>query len=185
MFAQLFQARRWRLGLCFRRCKAAQENPVPRQSSKRRKPRQQPMQTYVFEIREWRPSYTWSVNLDKVRESPYREHLDIRVQGLCVFPAEYDGRSVEFFIMAERNAHQPSAFQNDPDWSPRCVGCLVSRSNDGRFYMSIPHDSFASVLASYAHGAFRFIDVYGPRLSRGKSYCSTFHLAAAFDPEDY
>jgi hypothetical protein len=158
---------------------------VPKKAKKRVKRRQLEMESYVFSIKEWKHDYSWSINLDKYRQSPYREHLAIDLDAECVFPQALTGRTVRFALMAERSALRPAVFENDPEWIPRCVGYLEMKPSGGHFYMSFPHDSFVPVLNSLSQGRFRYIDVYGPKRSRSGSYCSSFRLMSSFDPEDY
>lgn len=51
--------------------------------------------------------------------------------------------------------------------------------------MGVPHENFGTLLTALAHGLFRFIDLYGPVLSYGKSECSSFRFARFVNLEDY
>lgn len=158
---------------------------MPRSRATSGKARAPEMQTFLFEIKAWEPEYSWSINQDKVRESPYREYLALELHTTCIFPEKLVGRDALFVLMADRDRISPSVFQRDPGWKPRCVGLLTLRPNDGHFYMRLPHENFVTLLTTLAHGLFRFVDVYGPVLSYGKSECSSFRFVRSVDLEDY
>lgn len=61
---------------------------MPRRGNKRGKSHAPRMQTYLFEITEWEPEYSWSINQDKIPESPYREYLTLELRTTCIFPEE-------------------------------------------------------------------------------------------------
>jgi len=158
---------------------------MPRSRAKSGKTRTPEMQSYLFEIKQWKPEYSWSINQDKVRDVPYREYLTLELHTTCIFPKKLVPREALFVLMADRDRINPTVFQHDPDWTPRCVGLLTLRPNGGHFYMGLPHENFATMLAALAHGLFRFVDVYGPVLSYGKSECSSFRFVRSVNLEDY
>lgn len=87
--------------------------------------------------------------------------------------------------MGDRDGIKAAVLKHNPSWMPRCVGLLTLRPSGGHFYMSVPHENLCILATTLAHGLFRFVDVYGPALSYGKSECSSFRLARSVDLEDY
>ena len=142
-------------------------------------------ESYIFEIVKWEPSYFLTVGDRKHREGPYYEHAGLDIEASCIFPENMKGRAANFHVAGARDCLTPRAYQNDPEWTPRCVGELELSPSYGRFYTSIPHDSLAVVLSTFAHGLFKFILVYGPTLKRNKSLCSSMHFMQNVNLEEY
>lgn len=143
------------------------------------------MQSYFFQIDEWVPSYSLSINQIRFVVGPYRERIDIEFKVTCIFPAYLAWRPAHFTIVGERNQLEPEPYRRDPDWKPRCVGLLEMPPGGGPFYASIPHESMSFVLEGLAHGLFRILSVYGPTLFGGKSYCTSINLMQPVNLEDY
>ena len=140
---------------------------------------------FIFEIKEWEPTYSLSVNYDKFRDTAYREHVGLDIDAVCVFPPPLAGRETRFNLAAERNCLTPEIFKQDSDWKPRCVGLLDLPPANGRFYLSVPHESISVVITALAHGLFRYVETYGPPLKRSKSLCSEFRFVQSVDLEEY
>jgi hypothetical protein len=75
--------------------------------------------------------------------------------------------------------------QRDHDWRPRCVGLLDLPPANGRFYASIPHESMGMLLAALTTGHYRYVLLFGPALSRGKSLCQSIHFQRTVDLAEY
>ncbi|MDD3029375.1 MAG: hypothetical protein PHS57_03725 [Alphaproteobacteria bacterium] len=140
---------------------------------------------FIFEIAKWEPYYFLSIDTGKYREGPYSENVGFEIEATCVFPEKVKGRTAAFDIAGRRNCLMPPIAQDDPDWTPRCVGELELSPTYGRFYSSIPHESVQIVLSALAHGLFRFILVYGPPLKRSKSPCSFMQFKRTVDLDEY
>jgi len=114
-----------------------------------------------------------------------REHSGLELEGSCVHPQIFVGRRVAFRVWTRRDCRQPDIFKRDPEWTPRCVGQLELPPSIGRFYMSVPHESFPSLLTGLAAGLFRFILLWGLPLCRGQSPCQSVQWAQSVNLEDY
>ena len=158
---------------------------MPQPTKKRGRPRTQPMECYVFEIGEWKPSYILSVNRQRDRTGAFYEHIDIEIQTLCIYPKKLAGRSAQFTLSGQRNCLTPTAYQRDPDWIPNCVGLLELPPTRGRFYTAVPHESLSALITPLIHRLFHFVLLFGPPLSRGASLCSSMQFEQTVDLEDY
>jgi len=143
------------------------------------------MQHFIFEIKEWVPCYSLSVNHDKFRETAFREHVGIDLNAVCVFPQSLAGRSVELYVVGDRHCLKPAILQDDPGWRPRCVGALEWSPSRSNFYVGVPHESVPVITTALAHGLFRYVETYGPPLKRSKSLCSEFRFLQTVNLEEY
>ena len=140
---------------------------------------------YIFEIRDFEPSYRLSVNHTKLDHAPYHEHVSVTFQAVCIHPPKVAGRTARFDLVAERNVFEPWAWKEDNDWRPRCVGLLELPPSGGRFYVAMPNDSLSWVLAALGQGAFHYVSLWGPALSRGKSLCQSVEFHQTIDLSEY
>lgn len=148
---------------------------MPRKQLKHRKT--EPNQSYVFEIVDWEPHYSLSLNRDRRDERLYNEYINIQFTGACVFPKPLVGRTAQFHVAGERNFMTPMIVQYQPDWQPRCVGELELRPSTGHFYTSMPIENLGFVLSAFEHSLFRYVCLWGPSLKWSKSLC----LSMSFD----
>jgi hypothetical protein len=151
----------------------------------KRRPRRPASEHFIFEISSFEHRYSVLVNPQGYEEPPYWEHSTIRIPTVCVFPAKLAGRDVLFDVAARRDFWTPYEWRKDPNWRPRCVGQLELPLAGGRFYSSIPQESMAAFLTAMTHGLFRFILLYGPPLTRGKSLCGSMSFERAVDLDEY
>ena len=158
---------------------------MPRSIGKRRKPRYEPSEIYIFEIARWEPTYGLSVDPSRDRAGPYSEHAILEIQATCILPRKLAGRTAQFSLAGQRDFLSPPDYKHDPKWTPRCIGLLELPPSGGRFYALVPHDSLPMLMASLALRMCRYILLFGPPLSRGKSLCTSLQLERSVDLEDY
>jgi hypothetical protein len=144
-----------------------------------------PSETFAFEINGWRPSYSLSVDRNKNRDGPYREHIGIEIETSCAFPIKFTGRPLVFNIWGRRDRLSPAILQSNRDWVPNCIGLLTHPPTNGRFYTALPNDSLSVLTMCLAHGLYRFIILDGPPLKWGKSPCSSMHWEKTFNPDNF
>jgi len=53
---------------------------------KRTKGDKQKFENYIFEIKKWEPTYSFSINGTDYRDEPYSEFVEIHLDTTCVFP---------------------------------------------------------------------------------------------------
>jgi hypothetical protein len=140
---------------------------------------------YIFEIRTFAPSYSLSVNRMKFDHSPYREHVSVTFEGVCIHPKRMIGRVTRFDLVGDRSVFEPWEWRQDKDWRPNCVGLLELPPTGGRFYVAMPNDSLAWVAAALGQGAFNYVSLWGPALSRGKSLCQSVEFHQTIDLTEY
>src|ERR1700733_2867713 len=92
------------------------------------------MQTYLFEIGEWEPLCSLSVNFDRGEDGPYNEYVGIKFAAPCIFPERLAGRIVEFHFMGRRDHIQPAIIKRGSGWRPSCIGALQMPPRGGHFY---------------------------------------------------
>ena len=143
------------------------------------------MESYVFEIVRWEPTYSLSVDQSRDRTGPFSEHAIIEIYATCLLPRKLAGRTIQLSLAGRRDILSPPVYRHDPEWIPHCVGLLELRPSGGSFYASVPHDSLPFLLESLAHRMCRYVLLYGPPLSRGKSLCTSLELERSVDLEDY
>lgn len=158
---------------------------MPRAKSRRRKSAAPEFQTYLFEVKEWEPTYSLSVNHDRREDKPYSEHVTIHFVAPCIFPLPLAGRLIDFHFFGERDHMRPLIFQRDPDWRPLCVGSLEFRPEQGNFYSSVPLENLPFILTAFAHGKFRFVSLWGPTLKRNKSLCTSMSFEQSVNLDEY
>ena len=142
------------------------------------------MTHFVFEIQKWEPSYTLSVADRRDRDGPYHETVLIELETACVLPKKLAGKKVTIDVFGKRNAFDSASHLHDPMWNARWMGLLDMLRSEGAFYTSMPHDSLPLLLASLAHGLFRYVLLWGPALSRGKSFCTSIEWKRSVDLEE-
>ena len=142
------------------------------------------MQSFVFEIKDWRPSYLLSVNHDRYRPGLYSEYVTIEFESTCVFPPALAGRPLRSHVGADRDFLEPSILRIQPDFKPRCVGLLDLPPTGGRFDFAVPFETMGMLLPGFAHGHYRYLSLWGPVLKRGKSLCTTLHLERSVDLDE-
>lgn len=152
-------------------------------AKKRGRPHASPMTHFIFEIQKWDLSYGLSVDNRRDRDGPYNETTLIEVEALCVLPKPIAGRKTILQVFGKRDSLEPEVYRRDPHWNARSVGFLDLPRSEGNFYTSMPHDSFPILLTSLAHGLLRYIVLYGPALSRGKSFCTYIEWRRSVDFE--
>lgn len=140
---------------------------------------------FIFEIGNWRPTFSIGVDYDKCCSSPFREHAGIELEAVAVFPARVVGRTVTVSIMGERDWFMPASFRLDPKWKPLGIASLEFTLEDGHLYASVPHESLPFLASCIAHQGFRFVSAWGPPLKRNRSVSLEFRLMNSFDPEEY
>lgn len=152
---------------------------------KKQKPVRETAECYIFRIDAWKPGYIFSVDSSTHRAGPYSEHLGLEVDATCVFPGKLTGREVQISLAGRRDCLSPFAYQQDVEWVPRCIGALEFPPSGGKFYTSVPHDSVAALTVSLAHHMYRYILLYGPPLSRGRSLCFSMQFEKSVNLDDY
>jgi hypothetical protein len=140
---------------------------MPRKKSRGRKPT--PHEAFLFEIRSWKPEYTFSTNGSDDDDCPYSEHLELFLETVCVEPEKLAGRSVSLLLSSRRNYLDPPSRKDEQDGKPKSIGHLHVPPSGGGFYTGVPHESMSFLMTALIHGQFRYAMLSGPPLYRGQT----------------
>ena len=145
----------------------------------RKKPQRQRTQTYesyTFEVLEWEPTYSLSVNRDLRQDEVYSEYAELHIQTVCAEPEPFKGRATNMILSSRRNFHKIDRTLREPDWRPNCIGLLSLRADRGSFYAGVPQETINFLAGGLAHGKFRYVMLSGPSLYRRESMINSIHL---------
>jgi hypothetical protein len=142
------------------------------------------MESFVFEIVDCMPTYSFSVGYS-VSDGPYREFTHLNLSCRCVFPTKLSGLEAKMTIMGDRDCPEPERWKADPRWKPRCIGQLEVRASQGRFDTAVPYDSLMFLLVSIRQGDVRMVHLWGPALHRGKSLCGSMRFAREIKEDEF
>ena len=155
------------------------------QSRKRKRGSGPQYQTFIFRIEDWEPTYGFSINRDRFRDSAYSEHLQLAVSGVFLAPARAEGRKATLDLIGDRSdtraVSEPSRLASHPTG----VGALTLRGERTHFIGSLPYDGMWGLIGLLSDGAVRMIQLHGPALYRGKTHIASMHFVRDIDPEDW
>jgi len=149
------------------------------------RPRQPEPSSFLFEIKDWEPSYILSINHDRFFGGPYREYMHIDFDALCLRPVKYQGQIIRFTFAGERDRLELEISKRNSDWRPICIGSLELQKEGGAFYASVPHDSMGFLMDAIARGMLRFVHLWGGQLKRGKCLNTSLTMMKSVNPDDY
>jgi len=153
-----------------------EQSMATKNSTKR--PRKPPHETFFFEIEGWQPNYTFSANLDRDRDTEFREYAEIHLDAVCLEPVRVAGAKVGF-ILSGRRSYLDQPARGEEQLNP-AVGLLELSPTRGSFYAGVPHESLA-FLSIHLRERFRYILLSGPALFRGKSFIAHFHFTHSME----
>jgi hypothetical protein len=158
----------------------------PKKKKKAGRPRQPEPASFLFEIKDWEPSYDFSVDYDRRSNNSYNEYMQIDFNTVCLSPEKYQGRIIKFTFDARRDCLEPQISKIDPNWKPNCVGSLeLPKAGGGSFYPAIPHDSMGFIVNAIARGMLQFVHLWGGEVKRNRCLSKSIRLMKSFDPDDY
>ena len=140
---------------------------MPRKKS--RKNRVPDHELLIFEIKAWEPSYVFAISGDHDRPEEYSEFAELRLDGACVYPDPYVGRTLKITASSRRELSERPKRWPRPEERADNIGLLELWPSRGSFYVGIPHDSLPFILTGLAAGQFRYVMLAGPSLKRGHS----------------
>jgi hypothetical protein len=147
---------------------------MPRKKSCGRKPA--PLEAFLFEIKSWKPEYTFSRNGSDDDDNPYSEHLELFFETVCVEPEKLAGRKVSLLLSSRRDYLDPPSRRNGQDGKPKSIRHFHIPPSGGGFYTGVPHESMSFLMTALIHGQFRHAMLSGPPLYRGQTSPTALHF---------
>lgn len=148
-------------------------------------PKRPVIESYLFEIEQVRPSYTFHVGYERWEVGAFGEHLHIELTAKCIHPHKFAGRETTFIFIGRREIQSQLEASAPDDFRPNGVGTLTFRGARSEYLGSLPYDA-ASILPATIHtGGFRFVRLDGPALNRGTSAIQAVAFEWEFDPDNY
>jgi len=136
---------------------------------------------FVFEIKEWEPDYTFSVNLRADQRGNYSEHIEIKLEATCIEPEKCAGAKSRFILSSRRHCF-PSEVKLLPlDEREKWVGELHLSPKEGSYYGRIPHESAAAIISALSSKRLGCVVLRGAPLHRGSSWCQSIDLAPRWE----
>jgi hypothetical protein len=152
---------------------------------KRRKAPQDSFEAYIFEIKDWQPAYSLSVNASLMTDGPYLEHTSAEIAAVCVFPKRLSGIISKMSIVGDRRLLTPEILEFDKRWKPKGIGVLTLAATGLDFYGTVPHDALLGVFTALAAERWRYVLLYGAALRRKKSICRSIEFECTVNLDDY
>ncbi|WP_270373641.1 hypothetical protein [Marinicauda sp. Alg238-R41] len=148
---------------------------------KTQKARREP-EHYVFAIEEPETTYSFSINQIDRMPGLFWEYPSLTFTGRCVFPERLVGETITARLIGSTERLDDS--RHAPGWKPPGIGMLELSKRRGDFYAHVPMHSFWGMSATVTDRKNRFLLLYGPRLYRGQSMCTSMEITNRFDPEE-
>jgi len=148
---------------------------------KQRKGQQGEHRLLMFEIKEWEPSYSFSLNRQKYAETDYSEYAELHLKTVCVYPDKFAGRSASMDISSRRGLLNPFDPRRDPRDKPTEIGLLELPPSGGRFYGGVPHETMSFLLSGLVAERFRYVTLSGNSLPRSAFFCTEFGFQRTSD----
>ena len=148
---------------------------------KARKSKAADHQLIIFEIENWEPSYSFSLNGKGDDGRDYSEYAELHLDTVCVYPDEFIGRKAKVIASSRRELFASPNPPREPGEKPSYIGLLELRPSGGSFYAGVPHDSMTFLMSAIASQHFRYVMLSGPSLKRGHSLSTQIHFARTAD----
>jgi hypothetical protein len=148
----------------------AEEKPMPRR--KKSKDRQGEYRLLMFEIKEWEPSYSFSLNREKYADTDYSEYAELHFQTLCIYPDSFAGRSASMILSSRKDLLVPPDPRRDLRDKPTEIGLLKIPPSGGNFYGGVPHETMSFLLSGLVAQRFRYMTLSGNTLQRSAFICT-------------
>lgn len=159
---------------------------MPRSRNKRSKASAQEYCSYLIEIESWEMPYSLSIGkIGRLNEGPLWEHASIKIIGNFIYPQKLVGKEVQAYIIGDRQYTQvllnPNNFQ---DYEPLGIGSLTVWGENREYLGSLPLDVFSQIATLLDVGGYRYLDLHGHVLYRGKAKITSLRFEKTFDPDN-
>jgi hypothetical protein len=136
---------------------------------------------FIFEIKEWEPDYTFSVNLRGDKPGNYSEYVQIKLEATCIEPKKCAGAACHFTLSSRRHYFPAEAKILTLNEREKWLGELRLSPKGGSYYGPIPHESTAAIVSALSSKRLACVVLRGAPLYRGSSWCQSIDLAAGWE----
>ena len=151
---------------------------------KRNPPESDQIQTYLFEIKEIIPDYSFGVAHSRFDQGAFGEYAHTEITAICVVPQKLSGRETRFLLIGDRRITQElNKPGSETPWNG--IGTLTMRGTRSEYLGSFPLDVLIGLAPLIQAEWLRFITLSGPQLRHGSSRISHFRFVKHADPDDY
>lgn len=141
-------------------------------------------QTYIFRIASWEPHYSFALGIERLDHGPYREFVELILNGEFLAPAKTVGRTGKLMFLGDREHKRtlevPPQFKREP----LGVGSVTVRGGRAEFLGSLPFDSLWGLVSALVAGTLHYVDLHGERLRYGRATIRSFTFCSQVDPDD-
>ncbi len=154
---------------------------MPRKARNNRVPE---TESYLFEIVDIAPTYSFHVGNDRFEPGAYGEHLHIELTAKCLRPRKFEGRETAFVFIGTRELIAETQAIPRTGAYPNGVGTLTFRGKQSDYLGSLPYDAANTLPLMVLAAGYKFIYLSGPRMFRGSSRIGSSSFYRHFDPND-
>src|ERR1051325_10901347 len=92
-------------------------------------------ESFLFEVLDWEPSYSFSTNRSGETDDQYSEYAELHFETVCTEPKSVAGRPASMILSSRRNFLARRAREQE---RPTNIGFLHLRKPSGGFYAGVP-----------------------------------------------
>lgn len=151
---------------------------------KRNIPRLPQIESYLFEIIDVEPTYSFHAAHERFEPGSYGEHLHIELTTTCLKPKKFQGWSTEFTFIGKREVIPETLDIPRGGAIANGVGTLTMRRDHCQYLGTLPYDAASTLPLMVLAGGYRFIYLSGPPTYRGSSRIQSSSFYRQFDPDD-
>jgi len=142
-------------------------------------------QSYVFEINDWEPTYSFGLDRAYHRKGPYIEYLELSLSSTLIAPTKLKGRGATILLLASRRDVQRLERPDSDNQEPIGVGELTIRGDRMEYLGGLPYDAVWGMAAALAAGRIQMCVLRGIALKRGKAKIESAHFEREVDLEEW
>lgn len=141
-------------------------------------------ESYLFEIVDIAPTYSFHVGNERFEPGAYGEHLHIELATKCLRPRKFEGRGTTFTFIGRRELIAETQAMPRAGVDPSGVGTLTLRGKQSDYLGSLPYDAANTLPLMVLAGGYKFIYLSGPPMFRGSARIGSSSFYRHFDPND-
>ena len=123
------------------------------------------IESYLFEIGDIAPTYSFHVGNERFELGAYGEYLHIELTAKCLRPRKFEGRETTFTFIGTRDCIADTQTMSRAYASG--VGTLTFRGRRSDYLGLLPYDAASTLALMVLAGGYRFIYLSGPPMRRG------------------
>lgn len=127
---------------------------MARKSKSSRKRQAPSVQSYYFDVIDWRPYYSFALGNDRLTEGPYREHTALELRAKVLIPKKHADRVAEITLLGRRSEDQDLDQPDGNEGTPLAVGRFTIRGERCEYLGSIPQTAVWGLIPAFQSGRF-------------------------------